>query len=189
MDILGNIPDSKYSKAARTAATMAQESERFTDGDMWENISDFWTVYNETQEQIQENRRPGMWLLVDQALAVTNADLEDIIKRIGALRGKKQIPILINMRSAHASDDTVVDVQKSTTNTCDYAQEAGMQCEIAFVEGQRHTSYDFNTDAFAEALAVNGLAERARDGIARERTYFSVMRLSEYNLGNILADQ
>ena len=188
MDWLEKIPESKYSDAARTFATIAQESPRFTDGDLSENISDFITVYNETRESINEKRRPGMWLLVDQALAVTNADLQDIINRIGALRGTKHIPYLVNFRPTDAADDAVVDVANSSEEVCGYAITAGVQCSIAFVEGQRHTSYDFNTDAFAEALAANGLAKDIRDGIARERTYYSMVRLDIYTTENILAE-
>lgn len=183
------FPESKYSDAARAAATIAQESPRFNDGNLVENFVDFWKVFFETQEAVQEKRRPGMWLLVDQALAINNVDLKDIIKRIGALRGEKHIPILIYMRAENPKDDTVVDVEKSGNALREYAEEADIQFEIAYVEGQRHTSYDFNSDAFAEALAVNGLAQRAREGIASERTYYAVARLGLYDTENITAEK
>ncbi len=172
------IDGAKYSNYVRYAATMGQGVDRFTHGDsIFENVEDFINVSNETIDLIQEKRRPGMWLLVDQALALSNADLKNIITKIGSMREDKYMPVIAVSRTANPDDDTVVDVEMSSENICMYATEAGLECTISYVEGASHTSWDYDTDAYTKALAVN--AEEIKDSIEREELRYN---LAQYGL-------
>lgn len=178
MSWLEKVPESKYSTYARYVATMAQSTERIANSkNSFGPIGSFIDVSNETIELIQEKRRPGMWLIVDQALAITNADLEDIIADIGELRGEKRMPYIISMRTENQNDDTVVDVEKSSSNTCLYADEAKIQCRIVLVPGQHHTSYDFNTESYFAALENQ---TEIIEGIDHERIAYMLAQRSMY---------
>lgn len=173
--LLLQLPDSEYSSFARYAATMAQGIERFTNGDsLFENIDDFVKVSNETIELIQEKQRPGMWLIADQAHAIINADIEGSLSSIGEVRGEKRMPYIVTMRPKNPLDDTVVDVEKASDAICNYADNADLQCKIVLVENSPHTSWDFNTDAFTEAIASN--REEIVEGINYEDIAFSMSR-------------
>lgn len=166
MEVLQNIPDSKYSSFARYAMTMAQESDRFLNEDsLLDGINAFQETSETVIEQVKQQRRPGMWLVVDQALAITNADMEDSLTNIGALRGEKRMPVIVSMRTENPAHDTVVDVEKSSRNICRYARAALLACTIVRVEDATHTSYLFDTDKYSAAIAprVNYLKQAIED--------------------------
>lgn len=178
IDVL-QFPGAKYSKFARYAITMLQESGRYTQGDSaFENISDFLTTSNTVMGWVEESRRPGAWLLVDQASAVTNANLKDIFEDIGEQRDTRRMPVIVTMRTTNPADDTVVDVEKSSQNICDYADAAGLNCEIVLVDGATHTSYQFDTEAYTAALSAN--TDEFKDALEDERTQYAYTQYGSY---------
>lgn len=189
MDSLQAVPGSKYSTFARYAATLIQDNGSYTHGDgPIDTINDFIRSSNSVWQQVQEKRRPGMWLLVDQALAITNADLEKIIKNIGEQRGEKRMPVIVSMRTLNPDDDHVVDVVESSQNICEYADEADLSCEIVYVDGAHHTSYEFDTEMFSTAIAKS--AEDIKDEIQSEESQYVLENYDYYyNTGTITAEE
>lgn len=172
MQWLEAIPGSKYSTFARYAATLAQDNGAYTHSDgPIDTVHDFINSSNKVWAQVQEHRRPGMWLLVDQALAITNSDLDKIMHNIGEQRGNKRMPVVVSMRTKRPADDHVVDVVKSSRNICTYAENANLSCEIVYVDGAHHTSYDFNTDSFTAALTKK--SEEIREEIQTEAALYA----------------
>jgi len=180
MDVLEKIKDSKYSSYARYAMTMVQESGNYIDQKAGFNLGDFINTSNNVIEQVQEHRRPGMWLVVDQALAVTNADMKEMITNIGKQRGEKRMPVIVSMRTQNPADDTVVNVEKSSNNICEYAEKADIDCTIIEVPGAIHTSYQFDTDAFKAAVAPE--AEHIKDSIASEAASYAITLYNNWAL-------
>ncbi len=171
------IEGAKYSTGARFVGTMTIESDRFLpDGDF--NLEKFIETSFDTLEQVQEKRRPGMWLLVDQALAITDANIEEALRNIGSHRGDKLMPTIIYLRPADPDDDTVVKVVESSENICAYAKTADLNCSILHVENSPHTSYQFNTEGVRESLIT--AAPELIEMVSAERTEHAVNTYAEY---------
>lgn len=162
MQWLELIPGSEHSTYAKYAATLLQEKDSYMQSDtLIDGVNNFTDTSSRVWEQVQERRRPGMWLLVDQALAITNADLENIIQTIGEQRGEKRMPVIVSMRSQNPEDDTVVDVEKSSRAICGYAEAAKLACKIVYVKDARHTSYQFDSDAFTTGISAKAAGIKA----------------------------
>lgn len=176
--------DAKHSTFARYALTLAQEHENFVNTNS--GIFDpgaFWEVSGKTWERINENRVPGMWLTIDQALAITDIDLEEIMMNIGKQRGEKRMPVFVVMRTANPDDDTVVLVEQASKKICDSAAKAGIVCTIVQVQDAIHTSYRFNTQIFTDALAP--VAEPIRSDMDQEALEFALSRLDTWAESNL----
>ncbi len=184
--IARGVKDGKYSRFARYGLTMAQESERFTSGeDIWMNIGKFFETSGDAWQEVSEKRRPPAWGAVDQALAIANSNIQQNIKNIGERRGERRMPIIIYYRTLHSEDDTVVDVVSSSRNICYiYAPEAGLSCTIVFVDGEPHTSYQFDTEANIKGLAPSQDSLIAQ--IELERKSYALSRFSNMAVEDVL---
>ena len=161
------IPNAKYSKLARYVLTMGQSSGTYLGADNpLDFVGKFQAASHRAVTAISEKRQPGAWLAVDQAAAITHADLQDAINHIGELRGEKHMPVIIYTGAEDPSDDKVVDIPKSSTSICSYATEAGLSCLFVPVPGAIHTSYLFDSEQYKKALAT--ASDRARSAIGSE---------------------
>lgn len=177
LSVLQAIPGSKYSTPVRWGITMAQENGRYTQGaDFTENIQSFFSTGSEVWDWVSERRRPGAWLLVDQASAIMDSNLEDTLQKIGEKRGEKRMPVIITMRATNPNDDTVVDVEQASENICEYSEAALLDCFEVNVEGAIHTSYLYDSDAYRAALANH--SEEITAAIEREATFSMLGRYS-----------
>lgn len=145
--------DSEYSTYAKYLITMVQGIPRFTqDKNLLENIGDFFTVSNETWQDIVNGRRSPMWQVTRQAWELKNSNLQATITHIGQLDPMKKRPVFIIARTTNPADDNIVDVEKSTNDICQYVNDAQLSCMIIFVDGVHHTSYNFDSEAYANAF-------------------------------------
>lgn len=179
MEALEKIPNSKYSSFARYVMTLAQEKDRFIHEDtLWDAITSFSETSDTVLEQIKERRRPGMWLIVDQALAIINANMKDSLMNIGKLRDEKRMPVIVIMRTQNPMDDSVVDVETSSKNICEYAKDANLDCTIILIPHASHTSYDFDSEQYSLAIAPH--TEEITRAIDREKSAFAISRFGGY---------
>lgn len=179
IDVLEVIPNSKYSNVARYALTLAQESDSYLHEDTLKDaVESFVSTSNRVIEQVNQNRRPGVWLLVDQALSITHADINNSLANIGELRGEKRMPVVVYMGAENPTDDTVVDIEKSSTDICSYAEEADIYCSFVPVKDSIHTSYLFNTENFATALEP--FTEDIKQQIQNEKTSHAHERYGDW---------
>ncbi len=148
------LPNSEYSTVARWAITMAQEHDRYTNGDLLSNITNFSKTSSDVYELVQEHRRPGAWLLVDQAGAIKNSNLESTLSHIGSMRSDKRMPVIIYMGAEDPNDDTVVNVKVSSKNICSYSSKAHLSCYSIPVPHAIHTSYLYDSDAYKQAASL-----------------------------------
>jgi hypothetical protein len=148
------LKDSEYSTYAKYIVTMIQGIPRFTQSNsFWENANNFAAVSDETWQDIVTGRRSPMWQVTRQAWALKDSDLEATIHHIGELDINTKRPAFIVMRTTNKDDDLVVDVEKSANDICTYAYNAELNCTIVMIDGVHHTSFNFDTEAYTNALA------------------------------------
>lgn len=175
--------DAKHSTFARYAAILAQENGKFINEDGILDPGALWEVSGQTWERINENRVPGMWLTIDQALAISDIDLEEIMMNIGEQRGEKRMPVFVAMRTANPEDDTVVLAEQASKKICDSARKAGIVCTIVRVQDAIHTSYRFDTPIYETALAP--VADPIRSDVDQEALEFALSRLDTWAEENL----
>ena len=188
IDWLKAVPGSRYSTYARYVATMGQENNSYIHSENpIEAVANIVETSEYVWDVVQERRRPGMWLLVDQALAVTNANVENIITNIGTQRGERRMPVIVYLRTTNPDDDQVVRVVESSENICEYAETANLSCEIVHVDGAVHTSYEFDSEAFSAGIAQRDSS--IRNEIQQEAAQYALNTYSDSYPNSIRAGE
>ncbi len=159
MELLAPIPGSENSSFVRDWLTVASEKPRYTHGNnviediMNFDFGDFNKTFWEATEKTRSEQRPRMKTLYKQGLIVADADLESTINDIGKMKNEEYMPTVVNIMS-DPQNATVVNTLKSTKETKEYLYKAGINTFSVVVDSdtQRHTSFDFDTEANVEAL-------------------------------------
>lgn len=148
------IKDAEYSTYAKYLITIVQDAPVLVHGDTpWEILTRFIDVSNNTWHDIQIGHRSPMWQVNRQAWDLLNSNLQETIAHIGEAGPGKMRPVIVVTRTANPEDDSIVDVEKSSTDICSYAEAANLDCFIVMVDGVHHSGYNFDTEAYMKALA------------------------------------
>lgn len=151
------IPGAEDSDWVRDGITVGTEASQFTDPNksIYENVLSFFNTVENANRQTREKERPRVELIYDYSWIIANANLENSLKQIGDMRESKPMPTFIYMRSTN--NPVLVDTEKSSKNTCEYARKALLSCFVVDVVSnvQIHTSYNFDVDANMRAIAAN----------------------------------
>lgn len=166
MEAIGSLPGAKYSNYLRFAGTMLADADSYTHGpsavDNWNNFQEAWQL---ADKEIKEEQRPGFWLLVDQVLAISNANLNKNFQTIGHEReNKKQMPVIVYLGTARPGFDNTVNTAESSESICTHAAQAGLQCYIYNVPGAQHAEYFDSVAAYNRTLALAQDDLKARIG-------------------------
>jgi len=175
IDWLGYIPGSAYSTGVRQVGEMYFRRDQFTEGDPVQNWNNFWKVWNIVGDAIEDERIPGTWLLVDQVLAISNANLEARLDAIGDVESTQQKPVIMYLGTAKPGYDYMVDDNTSSENICSYADKAGLQCYIYDVPGAIHTRPDLKNEEYMQTVA--DATDEIQDAIDIEERRLEVLSI------------
>ncbi|UTX51587.1 hypothetical protein KI440_01380 [Candidatus Saccharibacteria bacterium TM7i] len=151
---LSSIPGAKYSTLVRLIGEIYFMRDRFDEGPFTTRIADFGKTALQAAGHIQQPKLPGTWLLVDQTLAVADADIQSNLKEIAEkYKGKKPLPTILYVGTEEPGYDYMVNNELSSYKICGYAYENNMQCSIYNVPGAVHTMPEKTTDAYTETFA------------------------------------
>jgi len=163
------IPGATHSTHLRYVGEMFARQEQFTQGTAIDNITDFNRVSNHVLTALKDNRLPQTWLLVDQALAIANADLSSDISSVRSnTRTTRPLPVMLYLSSPGSG---MVNDSLSAESICNYAAQNNIECYTYEAPGAIHSRIDLGEESYNEALAqakhviINAL-ERSKDKAA-----------------------
>ena len=163
------IPGATHSTQLRYIGEMFARQEQFTQGSPLENFNDFNRVSDHVSNALKDSRLPQTWLLVDQALAIANADLAADIAAINKdTRSNRPLPVMLYLSSPGSG---MVDDALSAESICNYAAQNNIECYTYEVPGAVHTRIDLGEESYNETLAqakyviINAL-ERSKEKAA-----------------------
>ena len=166
LNSISKLPGARHSSAIRWLISMVSDIDQYDTGDP----TDFFKVWQENISEIQKRAEPGVAQLDDQALAIINADLSGNLEAIGALRGTKQMPVIVYLAAADPLADTSVDNTKASQDICEAAEKARLTCLVYQVPNAVHSIYHLDTESYAAIL--ENAKEEIQTAIAGERTYY-----------------
>lgn len=152
-DTLGSIPGAKYSTAVRLAGEVYFMRDRFDSGNPIERIHDFGKTALFATENLQRPKFPGTWLLVDQALAIAEADIASNLELIKEnYKTTKPNPTLMYIGTAEPGRDYMVNNEQSSQNICAYARTNAMPCSVHDVPGAIHTMPEKTPEEYTQTF-------------------------------------
>lgn len=157
MDMISLLPYAENSSYIRNLITLMMESDRFNnEDDVFKKIGKFIDTFWYAVDQTKNETRPDVKILQKQAWTIANADLEATITAIGKMKDEKFMPSIINVNS-NPDYAYTVDTTKSSENICNYMGNVGLYCATLWLdsERQRHTSYNFDTEANMKLFEEN----------------------------------
>ena len=150
-----SVPGATHSSFVRYLGEMYFRRDRYDSGAPLDQAADFIETHNGVLDDLQQDTLPGTWLLIDQVNIVSNAQLEEQYRSMGAIEGKNP-PTIVYFGTAKPGYDYVVDDKLSGSNICRYAYDNDMRCFRYNVPGAVHTRPDLANEAYlemAEAIA------------------------------------
>lgn len=156
-ELLAAIPGAQYSTAVRFGGEVYFMRNRFDKGDPITRVQNFGKAALQAKENLSRPNLPGTWLLVDQTLAIADADIKANLKKINELYGQsKPLPSLLYLGTGEPGRDYMVDDDTSSMNICRYARLSKMICSTYDVPGAIHTMPAKTADAYTTAFAEAG---------------------------------
>ncbi|MBK0417702.1 alpha/beta hydrolase [Leucobacter sp. CSA1] len=143
------VPGAQYSTFLRFIGEVYFMRDRYSDGDLGTRASNFVEVLGIAKDYVGRPRLPGTWLLVDQAFAIANADLDGALRTIAEeSRMVEPLPTVLYLGTAPPGRDYMVNDEVSSKRICRYAALYGISCEIRDVPGAVHTMPERTADAY-----------------------------------------
>ena len=165
MSVLDWVPSARYSTPIRYLAEMAFRSSQFTDFEQFLKVSDF------VMKGLEEGRIPGTWLIVDQASAAMDDDVDESLAKIAELREDSLKPTTIALGTAQPGIDPIINNDVAPRNTCIDSNAVGIPCFIYGIPGAVHNLPEVANEQYHEI--ISGAAPKLKAIIARS--------LLEYN--------
>lgn len=184
MELIGSLPGAKYSNYLRFAGTMLSEADSYTQGAPIDNWNNFQAAWQLADKEIKEEQRPGFWLLIDQVLAISNANLNKNFQTIGHERDTKPMPVVVYLGTARPGFDDTVNTAESSDNICMYASRADLQCYVYNVPGAHHAEYFDSVTAYNTTLGA--ARDDLRNRIDRETKSFA---LGQHSVDAVAAEK
>jgi len=133
---VSDIPGAVYSTPVRFIGEMYFRRDRYTEANLLQNVSNFFEVTGQVSEDLNKEKLPGTWLLVDQTLAISNAHFEENLETISKAKVK---PVIYYLGTAKPGYDYMVDNKKSSNEICSLARKVMIECLIDNVPGAVHS--------------------------------------------------
>lgn len=169
LNTISKAPGAKYSSMVRWIISMVSDVNQYSDG----TLADFIKVWNENLQEIQRRAEPGVAQLDDQALAIANADITATLRTIGAMRGNKQMPVIVYLGAKDPATDTSVATDKAAEDICTAAHNANIQCLVYTVPNAVHSVYHLDTTAYRTILEA--AHDEIQSAINQERSYYELL--------------
>lgn len=149
-----SIPGAQYSTALRFIGEVYFMRDRFTTGSLADRAGGFVNALRQADTNISGPKFPGTWLLVDQAFAVSTAELEREMETIAEHTGAdRPLPTMLYLGTAPPAHDYMVNDSLSGGNICQYATEHYIPCHIRSVPGAVHTMPSLSVEEYETVLA------------------------------------
>ena len=146
--------------------------DRFDEGDPLTRLKDLGQTALQAADNLSRPNIPGTWLLVDQTLAIAEADIESNLQKIHEqYDSEKPLPSLLYLGTGEPGRDYMVDDDVSSMNICRYAHLNKMSCSIYDVPGAIHTKPAKTPDAYTETFQEAGARLLKHLSLARSRTF------------------
>lgn len=156
-EILAAIPGAQYSTAVRFGGEVYFMRNRFDEGGLVTRINDFGKTALQAMDNLSRPNIPGTWLLVDQALAIADSDIEANLKKITEQYSDgRPLPSLLYLGTGDPGRDYMVDDDLSSSKICRYARLSKMICHAYDVPGAIHTMPAKTADAYTQTLEEAG---------------------------------
>ncbi|MDB5180044.1 MAG: hypothetical protein JWN12_676 [Candidatus Saccharibacteria bacterium] len=173
IDDAKGFPGITYSTPIRLGAEVAFRSGDYTGGTFSQNTNNFFTTVHDVSNSISEQKLPGTWLMVDQALQIANADLKTRFENMKKAPAYEMRPTIVYIGT---DNDPVVNNKKSSGEISDYANAAHIPYFYLNVSGVVHGQPQFNNDAYIKALG--GAKTEIQDSIHAEQARASLHRIT-----------
>ena len=186
------IPGAKYSDFVRLGGEIYFMRNRFDEGSLFKRVHDFGSTAATAFHRLQQPKLPGTWLLVDQTLAIADADIKENLTKIAAeYEDLKPLPSIQYLGTAAPGRDYMVNNELSSHRICGYAYENSMNCTIHNVPSAVHTMPHKTADAYtttftlaSEGLVTNILAAKEAFVAEHPNTDYAALQAEEDQIEN-----
>lgn len=162
LNFIADLPGAKYSSSVRWLISMV------SDVDQINNPDDFVNVSASNWENVINHSEPGVRQLDDQALAIMNADFNHSFKKISAMRGVKQMPVIVYLAAEDPEADKTVDNEAAYKDIQKAAEDAGLRFIVIKVPGAVHSVYNTSVESYS---VLGDKKEYIQSQIEKERLY------------------
>lgn len=170
-NVLEYIPNAKYSSAVRFVLELIYRQDQYAQGSLLEQASDAIKTGDTIQEELDQKKFPGTWLLADQALAIQDIQLADEFQRIAAAVPHQTKPLIVYLGTDRPGHDYMVNDNYSAEKICQDAMAAGLTCLRRDVPGAVHTRPDIAVEAYQTTIStalpfINFALQQERERVA-----------------------
>lgn len=172
---IAKFPGATYSTPIRFIGEMLLESDNYSSGTLTDNVSNFISTAQHVDSALKDQTIPGSWLMIDQALAIENADIDDRNKTIGKASSDIPLPteVYLGMKS-----DPIVNEQKSSHRIGDSAKSAHIPYFYYEIPDGVHGQPQFSVDSYTKMLAA--AKNEIQNSVKKQLAIASLHRKMEY---------
>jgi pimeloyl-ACP methyl ester carboxylesterase len=173
--LISKFPGAAYSDPLRSIGELLLRSDAYTSGSLPENIGNFFSTVDNVNTALKDNTLPGSWLMIDQALAIENADITGRNQTIGKLPADQLKPteVYIGMLS-----DPIVNEKKSSLRIGASADAAHIPYFYYQIHDGIHGQPQFSVESYKKVLA--GAKDEIQASIQTQLSIASLHRVTSY---------
>jgi pimeloyl-ACP methyl ester carboxylesterase len=172
---VASIPYAEYSTPLRFIGEMYFRRSLYTEGNVIENLQNFFTTTDAVNQDLANKNMPGTWLLVDQGFAIIDANLKQNITDIGNAPSTKLMPDIEYLGTAKPGYDYMVNNWVSSKSICTDALKARLSCQINNVPGAIHTRPGLTKDEYKKTMQTASI--QIQSAIAANQSLYSLNNL------------
>ena len=163
---IADIPGASHSTFVRFAAEMYFRRDRYDEGDLGQRAKDLYETTTSALEDLSNDKLTPTSLLIDQIIAIANANFDERLMNISEATESRQKPVILYFGTAKPGRDYIVDNADASKEICEAAAAADLQCFIYNVPGAVHSLPAKAHDAYVET--TENAAPDVRAAISKE---------------------
>jgi pimeloyl-ACP methyl ester carboxylesterase len=173
--LISKFPGAAYSDPLRSIGELLLRSDAYTSGSPSDNIGNFFSTVDDVNAALKDNTLPGSWLMIDQSLAIENADITERNKTIGKLPADQLRPteIYLGMQT-----DPIVNEKKSSLHIGASADAAHIPYFYYQIQDGVHGQPQFSVESYTKVLA--GAKDEIQASIQTQLSIASLHRVTSY---------
>jgi pimeloyl-ACP methyl ester carboxylesterase len=181
LGFVADIPGAMYSTPGRAAGELYIRRDQYVSDGLF-HPAEFVQTLGDVIHDVNDEKTAGTWLLVDQALAIENCNLEERMTAIAAASPDHQEPIFLYLGTDKPGYDYMVNDDDAARNIGLYALRNRLEFFTADVPGAVHTQPWKANDEYIAAVAA--LAPELRAELAEETALYQAAHTRTYTEGN-----
>jgi len=144
------IPGVTYSTPLRAIGEIAFQADRYSSGDPATRFNNFVRTAEQVSDALHNNKLPGTWLMIDQMLAIENANIKTRVQNLNELPEETMRPTIIYLS---AKKDYMVNNELAVKNIESYTNKYGVPFLTYDIPGAIHSRPDLSKDEYVAVLA------------------------------------